>query len=40
MTKESKTYNGEKEASLINGTGIIGKQHVKKWDESAICHHT
>ena len=30
LMKEPKTHNGEKKASSINGTGKIGKPHVKE----------
>ena len=30
MTKEARTYNGEKTTSSIRGAGIIGELHVKE----------
>ena len=30
MTKEARTYNGEKTVSSISSTGKIGQLHVKK----------
>ena len=30
MTKEARTYNGEKTASSISGAGKIGQLHVKE----------
>ena len=30
LTKEARTYNGEKRASSVNGAGKTGQLHVKK----------
>ena len=30
MTKEARTYNGEKTASLVSGAGKTGQLHVKE----------
>ena len=30
MTKEARTYNGEKTVSLISGAGKTGQLHVKE----------
>ena len=32
MTKEARTYNGEKAASSISGAGKTGQLHVKEWN--------
>ena len=39
MTKEPKTYNGEKKASSINGADKIGKPHTKEWNYITVCPH-
>ena len=32
LTKEAKTYNGEKTISLTNGAEETGQPHVKEWN--------
>ena len=39
MTKEIRTYNGEKSVSSTHGTMKTGPLHVKQWDENIPLHH-
>jgi len=40
MTKEPRTYNGERTVSSINGEGKIGQPHVKERNLNTILQHT
>ena len=32
MTKEQRTYNGERIVSSVNGVGKTGQSHAKEWN--------
>ena len=38
-TKETKTYNGEKKASSLNGAAKIGNPHIKEGNEWLVTIH-
>jgi len=38
MTKEPRTYNGEKTVSSINGIGKIGQPHAKEGNWTIISY--
>ena len=38
MTKETRTYNGEKTATSINGVGKTGQLHVKESKWTTLSH--
>ena len=40
MTKEQRTYNGEKIVSSINGVGKTVQPHAKERNLATILHHT
>ena len=40
MTKEARTYNGERTVSSINGVGKTGQPHAKNENGALILYHT
>ena len=40
MTKEPRTYNGERTVSSINGVGKTRQLHAKERNWTTILHHT